>query len=71
MEAQQHELMTVAEVAGILRLSRPRVYELIAASAIPAVRLSERRIRIPRRAWEAYLAAQELEAVEALEGSDS
>lgn len=60
-------MLTVAEVAGVLRLSRPRVYELIGQGVIPCVRISQRRIRIPRRAWEAWLQAREYEAIESLE----
>lgn len=69
---EQAEMMTVAELATELRISLPRAYALISEIGIPHVRLSERRIRIPRAAYEewkgdriirqrrtAWLAAQE------------
>jgi excisionase family DNA binding protein len=60
------EFLTVPEVAAIFQVSRQRCYQLVADGVIPSVRFSERRIRVPRRAWEAYLAAQERQAVENL-----
>jgi excisionase family DNA binding protein len=50
-------LMRVAEVAEVLGLSRKRCYELVAAGAIPSVRVSQRSIRVPRVSLDAYLAA--------------
>ena len=48
------ELMTVNEVAGALRLSRSRVYELIATGELLAYRPGGR-IRIPAEAVRTFL----------------
>jgi len=48
------EMMTVAELASELRISLPRAYALMSELGIPHVRLSERRIRIPRAAYEEW-----------------
>jgi excisionase family DNA binding protein len=49
------ELLRPVEVAGLLRVSRPQVYRLLAAGLLPAVRLGPRCLRIPRRALEERL----------------
>ena len=58
----ERELMTVAEIADVLRISAPRAYALIEEVGIPYVRLSERRIRIPRSAFEDWLTARTFRA---------
>jgi excisionase family DNA binding protein len=52
------EMLTVPEMAARLRISRVRAYSLIEEAGIPYVRLSERRIRIPRDLFESWLADQ-------------
>ena len=47
-------LLTVPEVAALLRISRNSAYELIARNALPSVRLG-RTIRVPRHALEAWI----------------
>ena len=47
-------VMTVAEVADLLRISKAYAYALVARNKLPAVRLG-RRIIIPTRAIEALL----------------
>jgi excisionase family DNA binding protein len=42
-------LLTPREVAPLLRISARQVVRLVAAGDLPAVRLSDRGIRIPRR----------------------
>jgi excisionase family DNA binding protein len=59
-------LLTVPEVAAHLGVSRQHVYRLISEGRLPAVRLSERRLRVPRPALEAWLQMQANRAVEAL-----
>jgi excisionase family DNA binding protein len=50
------ELITVPEMAARLRISRVRAYTFIEEAGIPHVRLSSRRIRIPREQFEDWLA---------------
>jgi excisionase family DNA binding protein len=45
-------LLTIAEAAELLRMSRERTYELAARGEIPTLRISERRIRVPADALE-------------------
>ena len=42
-----HEFLTVPEVAALLRISRNHAYELVAQGALPSIRLGKR-IRISR-----------------------
>lgn len=48
-------LYTVPEVTRILRVKKAYVYELVAQGRIRALRLSERRIRIPQEALEEFV----------------
>jgi excisionase family DNA binding protein len=57
-EQHSDHLMTVSELAEELHIGRARAYELVADGHVPSIRLSERRIRIPRHAFEAWLVAQ-------------
>ena len=45
----EQQLLTVPEAAGILRLGRTRVYELVRTNVLPVVRLGKT-IRIPKAA---------------------
>jgi excisionase family DNA binding protein len=63
MEQSETVFLTVAEVAARLGVSPARVYQLIAAGVVPAVRLSPRRVRIPRAAFAAWAAAWSAEAL--------
>ena len=56
----------IAEVAEQLELGQVRVYQLIAAKELPAVKIAGR-IRIPRAAFEQWL-AQKAEAALATVG---
>jgi excisionase family DNA binding protein len=60
-------LLSPADLAPLLGVSRSRVYQLIAAGVIPATRMGNR-IRIPRGAWERWLAT---ETDRALAGTES
>ncbi|MEW5953288.1 MAG: helix-turn-helix domain-containing protein [Bacillota bacterium] len=44
------QFYTAPEVAKILRIKKGYVYELIATGRLHAIKLSERRIRIPKNA---------------------
>jgi excisionase family DNA binding protein len=46
---------TVPEVAGMLRVRKSYVYELVAQGRLRALKLSERRIRIPAEALEEFI----------------
>jgi len=54
---------TVAEVAGLLRVRKSYVYELVAQGRLPAIRLSARRIRIPHDALEEFVRQERVRAV--------
>jgi putative molybdopterin biosynthesis protein len=51
-------LLTVPEAASLLRIGRNTCYELIRRGDLPAVRLGERIIRIPRFGLEQWIARE-------------
>jgi excisionase family DNA binding protein len=51
------ELLRPSDIAPLLGVSVNRVYQLIQAGALPAVRMGGA-WRVPRKAWEAWLAGQ-------------
>lgn len=51
------EVLKPADVAPLLGVTTWRIYQLIAAGDIPAIRLGGA-LRIPRTAWEAWIAEQ-------------
>ena len=53
-----HEYLTVPEVAGLLRISRNLAYELVAQGELPSFRLGSR-IRIPRDRLSNWLKRQQ------------
>jgi excisionase family DNA binding protein len=63
-EQQQSQFLRVTEVAELVGLRRSRVYELVASGAIPSVRLSQRRILVPREGIEALARAAVEDAIE-------
>jgi excisionase family DNA binding protein len=54
MPAQEPAILTIDEAARYLRLSRPKVYNLVAAGDLPAVRVG-RSVRIRRDRLEAWI----------------
>ncbi len=54
MDSEKRLVLTVAEAAGLLGISRTHAYELVAREELPALRLG-RRIVIPRGALERLL----------------
>ena len=46
----KREILTPDEVAELLRVSRGKINQLVAANAIPFVRIGKRRIRFKREA---------------------
>jgi excisionase family DNA binding protein len=61
----EKEFLTAADLAPLLGVTRGRVYQLIAAGIIPAARFGQS-VRIPRAAWERWLADQAHRAMEAV-----
>lgn len=53
----QHEFLTVREVSGMLRISLPTVYRMIAAGRLQAIRPG-RDYRIVRSSLDAWIQAQ-------------
>jgi len=56
------QLLRPADLAPQLGVTTGRIYQLIAAGVLPAVRVG-RSLRIPRAAWEAWLAKQASQAL--------
>ncbi len=52
---QEKTWLKVPEVAELLGVPRSRAYELVANGTIPAVRISERTIRVPKAELEKSL----------------
>ena len=52
-----HEFLTVIEVAELLRLSRNTVYDLVKQKVLPSISFG-RRILIPRDALDRFIARQ-------------
>ena len=50
-------LLTVAEAAGALAISRSKLYELLATGAVASIRIDGSR-RIPLEALESYIAGR-------------
>lgn len=59
------ELLTPADIAPQLGVTTSRIYQLIHAGIIPTVRVAGA-IRIPREAWERWLAEQNRKARESV-----
>jgi len=55
------KLLTVDEVAEILRVSPSTVYRRIQAGELPAVKLGHRQVRIKREDLDAYIEAHRIE----------
>jgi excisionase family DNA binding protein len=62
---EQRVILTAADLAPLLGISRRRVYQLIHSGGLPAIR-EGRAIKIPRPAFEAWLADQAARAVAAM-----
>jgi excisionase family DNA binding protein len=63
----RQELLRPRDLATPLGVSRDRVYQLIRAGELPAVRIGNA-IRIPRASWEAWLAERDHQARRAVVG---
>ena len=56
---QTDELLTVAEIADILKINPQTVRNWIDAGKIPHLRIGQRRVRVYRRDFDAFLRASE------------
>lgn len=65
MSDPTNEFLRPADLAPQLGVTRSRVYQLLRAGELPSVRIGGV-IRIPRRAWEAWLEQQRDHALEAV-----
>ena len=62
--AEQRTLLKPADIAAQLGVTTGRIYQLIRAGVIPALRIGGA-VRIPRAAWEDWLEEQRREATAA------
>jgi len=54
--AENLQLLPVSKVTALLNLPRARVYELIRQGEIPALRVGEKSVRVPRGALQEWIA---------------
>jgi excisionase family DNA binding protein len=64
----QKQVLRPADLAPMLGVTLSRIYQLIAAGTLPAVRIGGS-IRVPREAWERWLAEQRDRALQAVRRS--
>ena len=64
------EFLRPREIAPLLGVTTGRLYQMIAAGEIPYVRIG-RRIHIPRKSWEEWLAAMSEAARSAVTGGSN
>ena len=57
MDTADREVLTVAECASFLRISRNKAYDLINEGRLPHIRLG-RSLRVPRRGLDAWIASE-------------
>ena len=67
---EKERLLRPADVAPLLGVTTGRVYQLIAAGQLPAVRIGGA-IRIPRAAWDEWLTTQRERAMNAVRPVES
>ena len=58
----EKQVLSPADVAPLLGVSKSRVYQLIADGVMPAVRVGGA-LKIPRNAWETWLETQGMQAL--------
>lgn len=52
---ERQNLLSVADVAALLQVSRPTIYRLVADNGLPSIRLGERTLRFRLADVEAWL----------------
>ena len=65
---EMKDWLTAEDIAARLGVSRSRVYQLVDDRTIPCVRFG-RSIRVPRLAWDAWLAEQSELALDGARGA--
>jgi excisionase family DNA binding protein len=58
MANRESQYLKASEVAEILNMDISGIYKMCAARVIPSIKVGEKAVRIPRAAFEAYLARQ-------------
>lgn len=56
--AMANEFMTVHDVAAWFGVSVRAAYAMMQSGVVPSVKIGQRRVVVPRAAWEAWLARQ-------------
>ncbi len=69
MDAER-PFLSIAQVAALLAVSKVRAYQMAAEGRFPVVRLTPRRIRIPRAAFSQWLDAQAAKALRGLKADE-
>ena len=59
MANRESQYLKASEVAEMLSMDISGIYKMCAARVIPSIKVGEKAVRIPRAAFEAYLARQE------------
>lgn len=70
MPAAADEFLTVAEIAGLLKLNQQTVRNLIDNGSLAAVRVGPRRVRVRRSAPDAFLVASSMDPVPPEDAAD-
>ena len=65
---EQKQFLRPSEIAPVLGLTTGRIYQLISAGEIPSTRVGGA-IRIPRVAWDSWLASHSTRALGGLQDS--
>lgn len=63
MNPKEREFLTAADLIELLGLSRSGVYALLNSNGFPAIILNKRSIRVRRKAFYAWVEAQEAKGV--------
>jgi excisionase family DNA binding protein len=58
MSEDEKPFLTIPEVAAMIGVSSVRAYQMAAQGSFPCVRLSPRRLRVPRAAFRSWLDSQ-------------
>lgn len=59
--AEEHQFLTVAEVAAMMRVSKMTVYRLVHSGELPAIRVGKS-FRVPQQVVQTYLSQNIVES---------